>query len=491
MITMLGSPRRCCDGLTRRETLQAGALSLLGGFFTLPNLLHAEETGRIRRDRPGKAKSVILLYLLGGAATQDMWDLKPNAPTDIRGEFKPIATSAGGVQICEHLPRMAKWMHKAAIVRSVNHKAGCHNCLPSYTGLEVPQPDQHPRDTNPPSMGSVCEYLKANSGNPSGGRKTADADFPAYVYMPCWLGWGQVFRRAGPYAGFLGKRYDALTTECQPYGDKDAPPTKPGFPRLVRGQPLLPNSILGTDLTIDRLNRRRGLLQQIDDKQRSAEAQTALDSYTRTQKRAFGLLTASKVKAAFDLGKEDPKLRDRYDQTLFGNSTLIARRLVEAGVRFVNVTWDLFWDRIQIDYDAWDTHTRNFHILRDNKLPHFDQTYTALMEDLSNRRLLDETLVVVMSEMGRTPKVNASAGRDHWTYCYSVVLAGAGTRGGSVYGASDAQAAFVKDKPVSTADICATIYSCLGIDPEMPVYDRSGRPTPVANGGQPIRDILA
>jgi uncharacterized protein (DUF1501 family) len=216
----------------------------------------------------------------------------------------------------------------------------------------------------------------------------------------------------------------------------------------------------------------------------------ALDAYDRTQRRAFGLLTTSRVRAAFDLTREDPRLVERYGRTLFGNSALIARRLVEAGVRFVNVTWDLFWDRIQIDYDAWDTHTRNFAILRDNKLPHLDLTYSALMEDLSARGLLDETLVVLMSEMGRTPRVNANGGRDHWTYCYSVLLAGAGIRGGTVYGASDAQAAFVKDKPVSTSDICATIYQCLGIDPDTPVFDRSGRPTPVANGGGAIRDIL-
>jgi hypothetical protein len=206
---------------------------------------------------------------------------------------------------------------------------------------------------------------------------------------------------------------------------------------------------------------------------------------------AFGLLTSAKVKAAFDLEKEDPRLLDRYGRYLFGSSALIARRLVESGVRFVNVTWDLFWDRIQIDYDAWDTHTRNFPILRENKLPYLDATTTALLEDLENRGLLDETLIVMMSEMGRTPKINASGGRDHWTYCYSVMLAGAGIRGGTVYGASDAQAAFVKDRPVSTADICATIYQCLGIDPEMAVYDRAGRPVSVANGGRPISDILA
>jgi len=480
MITMLGSPRRCCDGLTRRETLRAGALSLLGGYFDLPSLLAVEEQ---RRQSPGprqKAKSVILLYLLGGAATQDMVDLKPNSPAEIRGEFKPIATNVPGIQICEHLPRLARWMHRAAIVRSVNHKAGCHNCLPSYTGYEVTPPDQHPRDTDPPSMGSVCEFISSKQG-----------DLPAYVYLPCWLGWGQVFRRAGPYAGFLGKRFDPLITECNPHGDASAPPTKAGYPRIVRGEPYLPNSNLGDGFTIDRLNARRGLLQQIDDQLPGIETQSTLGQFDRTQQRAFNLLTASKVKAAFDLKSEEPRLVDRYGRTLFGHSTLIARRLVEAGVRFVNVTWDLFWDRVQIDYDAWDTHTRNFPILRENKLPWFDLTYTALLEDLADRGLLAETLVVVMSEMGRTPKINGNGGRDHWTYCYSVLFAGAGIRGGTVYGASDAHAAFVKDKPVSTGDVCATIYECLGIDPDMPVQDRSGRPIPIAQGGKSIRDILA
>jgi hypothetical protein len=478
MLTMLGSPRRCCDGITRRETLQAGALALFGG-MNLPNLLGAEERRPPER-RPGRAKSVMLLYLLGGAATQDMFDLKPNAPAEVRGEFKPVATNVPGIQICEHLPHTARWMHRAALVRSVNHKAGCHNCLPSYTGYEVPQPDQHPRDTDPPSMGSVCEYLNTRRG-----------DFPAYVYLPCWLGWGQAFRRAGPYGGFLGKRFDPLITECRPYGDKDAPPPRPGFPRVVRGEPFLADSTLGADLTIDRLNTRRTLLQQVDEQLARAEAQPALGGFSRVRQRAFDLLTSSRVRAAFDLTREDPRRLDRYGRTLFGHSTLIGRRLVEAGVRFVNVTWDLFWDRVQVDYDAWDTHTRNFPILRENKLPNFDQTYTALLEDLEGRGLLDETLVVVMSEMGRTPRVNGNGGRDHWTYCYSVLLAGAGIRGGTVHGASDAHAAFVKDRPASTADICATIYECLGIDPEMPVYDRAGRPVPVAHGGQPIREILA
>lgn len=479
MWTLLGSPRRCCDGLTRRETLKAGALSFLGGGLTLPNLLHAEETVRGRGHGSGKAKNVILLYLLGGAATQDMWDLKPGAPSEVRGEFRPIATTAPGIQICEHLPLMAKWMHRSALIRSVTHKAGCHNCLPSYTGLSQTMPDQHPRDTDPPSMGSVCEYLNPRS------------DLPAYVYMPSWLGWGQAFRRAGPYGGFLGKRYDPLTTECQPYHDKEGPAPKPGQPRTVRGEPFLPHSVLDADLTVDRFQTRRSLLQQVDDQTRQLESQPSLGSFERTQKRAFEILTASPVRAAFDLKKENPRIVERYGRTLFGQSTLIARRLVEAGVRFVNVTWDLFWDRIQIDYDAWDTHTRNFAILKENKLPGLDQTFTALMEDLDDRGLLDETLIVVMSEMGRTPRINGNAGRDHWTFCYSALLAGAGIKGGAVCGASDAQAAYVKDRPVSPAEICSTVYQCLGIDPDLTVPDRSGRPVAINQGGDPLREILA
>jgi hypothetical protein len=477
MLTVLGTPRRCCDGVTRRETLQAGALALLGG-FGLPQLLQAEQEGHVRPRR--RARSVIVLYLLGGAATQDMVDLKPTAPAEVRGEFRPIATRVPGIQVCEHLPRMARWTHRLAIVRSLNHRAGCHNPLPSYTGYAEPVTDLiNPRDTYPPSMGSVCESLRRRGG-----------DLPDYVYLPCYLGWGQAIRRPGPYAGFLGSRFDPLFTECDPFKHAGTPAARPGFPQVVRGEPRLPQTGLAAGITADRLNSRRSLLGQIDDGLLQVESQPTLGNHSRIQQRAFTLLTSSPVRAAFDLSQECPRLRDRYGRTLFGSSTLIARRLVEAGVRFVNVTWDLFWDRVPIDYDCWDTHTRNFAILRDNNLPQFDQTYSALLEDLEDRGLLDETLVVVLSEMGRTPRVNANAGRDHWTLCYSTWLAGGGVRGGTVYGASDAQAAYVRDRPVSPADVCATIYECLGIDPEMTVPDRSGRPIPVAHGGRPMYEVL-
>lgn len=481
MLTVLGSERRTPDGVTRRETLKAGVLSMLGG-LSLPQLLAASEAKPALQQ---KAKHVICFYLLGGAATQDMFDLKPAAPSGVRSEFKPIATSASGVQICEHLPRLAKWMHRSAIVRSTTHKAGCHNPIPGLTGSELnPSDIISTRDTYPPSMGSVLEYLRQNGA--SGKRKI---DLPDYVWMPCYLGWGQAIHRPGPYAGFLGKQYDALYTECTPSLDKGKS-CLPGQPQFVRGQPRLPEAAPVEGITLDRIKDRRSLLSQFESKLPAAEAGLARGTFDRQQKRAFQLLTSPAVRRAFDLERETAATRDAYGRTLFGSSTLTARRLVEAGVRFVTVTWDIFWDRHRIDYDAWDTHRSNFPILKQWNLPQLDQTVGALFADLDTRGLLDETLILFLSEMGRTPQVNANGGRDHWTYCYSTFLAGAGIRGGTICGASDAQAAYVKDRPVRPADVVASVYHCLGIDPDLSVYDRSGRPIPVAQGGEPIREIL-
>ena len=479
MITMLGSPKRCCDGVTRREALRVGALSLGAGLgIGLPDLLRAEEAPGAR---PGNARSVIVLYLLGGAATQDMVDMKPEAPDGIRGEFRPIATAVPGLEVCEHLPQMARWAHRLAVVRSVSHRGGCHNPLPSYTGWETIPPDiVSTSDTYPPSMGSVCESLR-----------TEERALPDYVYLPCYLGWGQSIRRPGPYAGFLGKRFDPLFTECDPHLDDGVPEERPWFPQVLRGVPSIPNANAEQGITVDRLDRRRGLLEQFEDALRTDRMQDRYDQYDRSRRRAFDLLTSAQARRTFDLSDVDPARVDRYGRTLFGNSTLIASRLVEAGVRFVNVTWDVYWERLRLQHDGWDTHGRNFAIMKEYNLPYFDLAYSALLEDLEARGLLDETLVVVMSEMGRTPKINGNAGRDHWTYCYSVTLAGAGIRGGTVYGASDAQAAFVKENPVSPADLCATIYHCLGIDPEMTVMDRTDRPVPIAQGGRPVAGILA
>jgi hypothetical protein len=476
-INILGTPRRPCDGITRRETLTVGALSLLGGFFNQSNLL-ALEQNRTTRLLPAKAKSVVLIYLSGGAPTQDMFDLKPDAPEGIRSDFKPIASTAPGISVCEHLPKTSRWMHKTAVVRSVYHKGGCHKNMPMYTGYDINLPDEGFRDTDPPSMGSVCAYL---ADKPS--------KLPPYVFLPSPLGWGEGRKRGGPHGGFLGRRYDPFCTECTPFVDN--PPEQFYWPQVVRGEPRLGDAELLPDVTLDRVRDRRRLLHQFEDRLRSAEAVRAPADYNRCQRLAFDMLTSQAVRDAFDLKKEPEQIRDHYGRTLFGSSTLLARRLVEAGVRFVNVTWENFNKRFKVSLVAWDTHERNFPMLRENLLPGLDQTYSAFLADLDQRGLLDQTLVVMMGEMGRTPRVNANGGRDHWTNCYSVVFAGAGIRGGSVYGASDQQAAYIKDKPVHIRDIVATIYRCLGIDPDMAVHDQAGRPIPIAHGGQPIAEILA
>jgi hypothetical protein len=440
----------------------------------------------LEQSRPAvrpKAKSVVLLYLQGGPPTQDMFDLKPDAPAGIRCEFKPIATSAPGTHVCEHLPKMARWMHKAAVVRSVYHKGGCHNNLPMYTGYDVPPPDiDSARATDPPSMGSVCMYHEQVV------QGIRPGVLPSYVYLPCPLGWGEYKRKPGPGGGFLGQRFDPLTTECTAYVDK--PPDKQWYPQPLRGEPFFRGMDLPKGMTLDMLSSRRSLMEQMERQARFVESQPARRGFDRNQQRAFDLLTSSHVRQAFDLSRETDKLRERYGRTLFGASTLLARRLVERGARFINVSWDNFSNRFQVSNEVWDTHERNFPILKETHLPSLDQTYSALMEDLDQRGLLDETLIVMMGEMGRTPNVNDKGGRDHWTFCYSVLFAGAGIRGGSVYGASDRQAAYIKDKPVRINDICATIYQCLGIDPEMTVQDQGGRPIAVAHGGRPLYDIL-
>jgi hypothetical protein len=445
----------------------------------LPDLLRAE-TNRRPSDSRGKAKNVIVMFLVGGASTQDMYDLKPHAPAEIRSEFAPIATSVSGIQVCEHLPGVARWMHKTAIVRSVNHKAGCHNPLPTFTGYEGQLPDIiSTRDSYPPSIGSVCEYLKDPGDN-----------LPAYVCVPNYPGYGESVRLPGPYGGFLGRRYDPIFSECHPWLEREmAQDSREAF--LWFGQPTISHGTLAEGVTLDRLNARQTLLEQFDSRLHRAEKDAALARYDFSQKQAFNLLTSEKLKRAFDLGSEDPRVRALYGRTLVGSSALVARKLIEAGVRCVDLVWDGY-KRLGYLYDIhWDTHWDNFNILRKVLLPNFDQIYNALMEDLDGRGLLEETLFVVLSDFGRTPRINPTVGRDHWSYCYSVLLAGAGIRGGSVYGASDDQAAFVKENPVRPADIVATIYECLGIDPDLPLYDLGGRPQPAAQGGKPIREILA
>jgi len=317
----------------------------------------------------------------------------------------------------------------------------------------------------------VCEYLAE-------GRRP----LPNYVFMPHVLGKYQAADlggglRPGPFAGFLGRAYDPMATDCRP--------SKPADPADL----LLPELAPAAGLTLDRLHRRRSLLQQADAQLRAAERSPAMAALSRTEQRAFELTTSSEARKAFDLAREPAALRDRYGRNRYGNSLLTARRLVEAGVRFVTVSWDVILP--DFDYDAWDTHNRNFAILKERNLPVFDLGFSALVEDLARRGLLDETLVVCMGEYGRSPKVNASGGRDHWPFCYSAVLAGAGVRGGTVYGKSDPHAGYPAEDPVSPQDLCATVYNRLGLDPYQPlIADRQGRPLPLLDSGRPLTEIL-
>ena len=482
MIHLLGNHKRGCDGVTRREALSAGGLSLLG--MSLPDLLCAEQA-RPGLPQDGKAKSVILVYLFGGPPLHDTFDPKPAAPQEIRGEFGSTSTSVPGVHFCEFLPKMAQWMHRSTLIRSASHPHNDHSAglLYTMTGkradrLEAAVPVLQ---TQAPSMNSVIEYLGRNELR----------DLPSSVWMPCYNGWGQGEVRPGPYAGFLGKRYDPFFTSCKPYSDKES---KYAHPERVLGDIVLPQMGLPDGITLDRLNQRRTLTEQFNDELRRLETSQATERMTFHRKQAFDLLTSANSPnspwRAFQLDEEQASLRDRYGRHLYGNAMLTARRLVEAGVRFVTVTWEIF-ENLKIDEDGWDTHQRNFPILREHLLPVLDQTFSALCEDLEARGLLDETLIVVMGEMGRSPKINDKGGRDHWSYCHNVLLTGAGVKQGHVYGASDRIGAYPSSDPVGPEALIATLYAAMGIDPSSTIVDTGGRPQPIAQHGVPIREILA
>jgi hypothetical protein len=467
MLTIRGDGGRLCDGLTRREWMRVGGLSLLAG-LTLPRLLRG-------RTAPGKARSIIMFNLLGGPSHQDMVDLKPHAPAEIRGEFKPIASSVPGIRICEHLPNLARWMHRGCLVRTFTHTFNSHDPLPFMTGYTDQFFLAQASPSDPPDIGAVCQYL--GLGRP---------DMPGAVCMPCYPGWGEAWKRRGPYGGFLGSQYDPLFTRCKPTFARE-PKVNYYDPVLPEGEPLLPSFDTLPEITIDRFHARQSLYEQLDGVFARAQQSPALARLDKVQHHALAMLTSSRTRAAFDLGREPAKLRQRYGRSLTGNCLLLARRLVEAGVPFVSVHQEIFGKYGH----SYDMHENNFGMLKDFNLPLLDQVLPALLDDLTVRGLLDSTLVVVMGEMGRSPRVNAKAGRDHWPQCGFSLLFGAGVKQGHVHGVTDKIAAYPIDHPVTPGDFVATLYSILGIDPEMTVPDRSGRPIAIAHGGRQVAGILA
>ncbi len=477
MLSILGRPNRVCSGLTRRETLQIGGAGLIG--LSLPKVLAAEASGQPFTN--GRAKSVIFLYLFGGPSQLETFDMKPNAPSKLRGPFQPIASRTPGLQICEHLGRSAAISDKFCVVRSMTHPHNDHNaCHYLQTGHKWTRSaengsDVNARETDWPSMGSVVEYLSQHADD------ARQRTFPDYVYLPNRLGHLQGYDRTGQYAGWLGRGYNALATDIRKRNSTDNP-----YFRNCTDEELdfqIKGLVSKADMPLDRLNRRRSLIEQFDDARTAVETADAYVSYGQLQQRALSLVTSEKIRNALDIRRESAALRDRYGRHLFGQSTLMGRRMVEAGCRFVTVAWDA------PDGYSWDSHRHSQH-LEKHLIPGFDQAYSALITDLEDRGLLDETLVVAVGEMGRTPKANAAWGRGHWTFCFPAVLAGAGIRGGITHGRSDKDAAYPIENPTSPEDLAATIYHALGIDPELRLPDKQGRPVNILDGGTPLLPLF-
>lgn len=470
MLHIFGRGTKLCDGVTRREALSVGGLSLLGS-MTLPRLLQAREAQAAAR--PGKVKSVVLLNLFGGPPHIDTFDMKPAAPEQVRGEFRPIDTVVPGLQICEHLPLTAGVMDRTTLIRTYSHKYNSHNPYNVFTGFDGGNDRENyfAKRSDHPSMGSVCQYLNIGA-----------TDIPRYVIMPAFPGYSQALRRSGPYGGYLGSQYDPLFTV---WNKQFAGTGKFYQPATATGVPMLSALDSLTDVTADRLDRRQSLLSQLDRRVAAVESSRAIDGMSHYQRQVFALLTSSKTRAAFDVSREPASVLDRYGRHLWGSSLVIARRLVEAGSTFVSINWEEAESG-----NHWDMHENTFGMCR-ALLPTLDQIVSAFILDLEQRGLFDSTLFIVMGEMGRTPKVNAKSGRDHWPQCGFVLLAGGGVKRGFVLGHTDSQGAYPLDRPVSAGDLVATVYHLLGVDHTMHVPDLTGRPINISHVGEPVYEAMA
>ena len=489
MIRVLGGPKRLCDGLTRRDLLAVGSLGLMG----LGTGRALAEASTAHLPGFGRAKSCILLFLYGSPSQLETFDPKPDAPSGIRGEFGVIPSSVPGLNVCDRLPLLARVMDKVAVVRSVTHPHALHgvayalSAIPRISGPE----ELNPRDaSHHPFIGSVVDYADRLSRGPA-------ADVAGNLLLPWAFSSHRVGEvpRAGPYAGFLGGAYDPIPTEFVGEGTVKARKTLQEHvweePEPYRG--ITPGSRFrlgdptGQAISIDRLDRRRTLLEQLESARRELDVEGS--GIDRHRSMAYSLLASEKLRRAFDLDRESAATRESYGMTLFGQAALTARRLVEAGGRFITV----FWDEYGLAGSGWDTHWDHFARMKDELLPGLDRTLSGLLIDLDARGLLDETLVLCLSEHGRTPKLSTAngGGRDHWSRCYSAVLAGGGIGRGRVVGKSDKIAGEPVERPVSPKDLLATAYHLLGVDPALTLLDRQGRPTPAAGSGVVIPELLA
>ncbi len=447
--------------ILRREVLQVGFSGFLG--LGLPRLLAASASPQGNGTRGTRAKSVILAFLSGGLSHIDTVDMKPDAPDGIRGEFKPIATAVPGISFCEHLPLLAQRAGDLAVVRSLSHKYTNHlNATHEVlTGHSQPGAffDKIASRDDYPCYASALDYLRPRTdGVPTG------------VMLPTFLMEGSL-TWPGQHAGFLGPKHDPWQIRQDP--------NKPGF--------RVESLALPVGFSVERLAGRQALLDRVNDSM-LPQTDVRRDPMSDQRARAMSLLTSGRVSSAFNLDDEAPEIRDRYGRHTFGQSLLLARRLVEAGVPIVQVNLG----RVQ----QWDTHSANFKNLKDHLLPPTDRGLAALLDDLKARGMLDETLVVIAGEFGRTPRIGSSTGnnntpdgRDHWAAVFSALFAGGGVQGGQVIGASDRIAAYPASPPYSPGDFAATIYGALGVDPASELRDRLNRPIRLCEGS-PIAPLF-
>ena len=450
----------------RRDALRVGGLGMFG--LTLPRLLAAKEAAG-NAAPAAKAKSVIFLFQWGGPSHVDMFDKKDHAPDGYQGHYDWIPTSVPGMPICEHLPETAKVMHKVAQIRTVHHTMNNHNSAgyTALTGVEPATDDQRLRDSIDlfPALGSVVDAISPNTNG-----------MPTFVSYPHTIADGS--KTPGQGASFLGKLHDPLFIPNDPNADDFS----------------LPQLSLPAGISPERLADRRSLQKLINRQVSSLDRSAAATGLSAYYEKALSMLNSTGVRNAFDLSAEDKDIRDAYGRTTYGQGCLLARRLVESGVKFVTVYFDRSIGGRSKTSGGWDTHgfdnTRMFEILPARHLPITDHTLPTLLNDLDDRGLLDETLVVWTGEFGRTPKINKNISRDHWPKCYTVLLAGGGVQGGAVCGRSDRAGAFPDRDPVTTGDLSGTIFNLLGISPETEIRDNLNRPLPIANG-RPVREIFA
>jgi hypothetical protein len=478
MLRILGQPlpvrhAPLCDGLTRREMLRVGGLGALG--LSLPGLWQgraAAEAGQTSSASAssgrGKAKSCIILFLMGAPPQHSTWDPKPEAPAEVRGEFGPISTAVPGVQICELFAKTAKLTDRLALLRAVSSDDNAHSSSGYYMLTGTPHVPKNSENANPgfpnnsPNLGAVVRKLLPDRGS-----------LPSSVRLP-----HRIFNTDGSVwpgqdAGFLGQSVDPWLLNCQPA----TPNTQ------------VSELSLSADLSQQRLSSRQALLEQVNQRLDDVHRTGNVQNYGRLTERAFDVLSSRASREAFDLERESAAVRDRYGRSQFGQSVLLGRRLIEAGVSLVQVNWYRGPEEPS-DAPCWDSHVNESQRLKTVLAPPADQAMSALLQDLIERGRLDDTLVVCMAEFGRTPKFNGRAGRDHWGHVYSVALAGGGIKGGIVHGASDALGAYPASGRVEPQDLTATIFHCLGLNPHTEITDPLGRPLPISRG-EVIRAILS